>query len=191
MMETQQRDPLAGVQEAVLQAAIAPEIDIPVLVPPHMKSGVGTGKQAVSPLNGVPTPPGRPLGVKNRLTNLRDAVLEAFDRVGGADYLVRLAEGTQSDRAAFTGLMAKILPSQIQAQVEGGIKLELSWLGQRQIGTTAAQIEQRTTQVLDIERDADGKYRILDQRQDAAGGQAAAAPAEPDAISGPTSDQEG
>lgn len=119
--------------------------------------------------SGVPGP-GRPPGVRNRLTNLRDAVLEAFDRVGGAEYLVKLAEGTQSDRAAFVSLMNKVLPTQLNANVEGGIKLELSWIGQRSIGTTAAQIPDQRTQVLDLERDSDGGYRIIDQHTHVAGG---------------------
>ena len=123
---------------------------------------------------GVPTPPGRPKGVRNRLTNIRDAVLEAFDTVGGAEYLVRLANGTQSDRAAFTGLVAKVLPTQIQANVEGGIKLELSWLGGRSIGTTQAQIPEARTQVLDLEQDSTGGYRIKDPNVPPAGGDAAA-----------------
>ena len=45
---------------------------------------------------------GRPKGVRNKLTNLRDAVLEAFDTVGGADYLVRLANGGCIDRSTNT-----------------------------------------------------------------------------------------
>lgn len=135
-------------------------------------------KQAVSPLTGAPTPAGRPKGVKNRLTNLRDAVLEAFDTVGGPEYLVRLANGTQSDRAAFVGLVSKVLPTQINANVEGGIQVQLSWLGARNIGTTVAQPAEQVTQVVDLERDSAGKYRIKDpetpagQAADAGGGQA-------------------
>lgn len=127
-------------------------------------------KGGISPLTGQPTPPGRPPGVRNKLTNIRDAVLEAFDTVGGAEYLVRLANGTQSDRAAFTGLVAKVLPTQIQANVEGGIKLELSWLGGRSIGTTQAQIPEARTQVLDLEQDSTGGYRIKDPNVSPEGG---------------------
>jgi hypothetical protein len=119
---------------------------------------------------GVPTPPGRPKGVRNKLTNLRDAVIEAFDRVGGVDYLVKMANGTQSDRAAFTSLMNKVLPTQINQQVEGGIRLELGWLGGRGVGATAAQIPEGRTQVLDLERDSDGGYRIKDQAISPEGG---------------------
>ncbi len=130
----------------------------------------GKRPPGASPVNGVvPPPTGRPKGVKNKLTNIRDAVLEAFDTVGGAQYLVKLAEGTQSDRAAFTSLVAKVLPTQIQANVEGGIKLELSWLGGRSIGTTTAQIPEARTQVLDLEQDSDGGYRIKDPAGSPAG----------------------
>lgn len=121
--------------------------------------------------------PGRPKGVRNKLTNLRDAVLEAFDTVGGAAYLVRLAEGTQSDRAAFVSLMNKVLPTQINQQVEGGVRLELSWLGGRNIGTTAAQIPEQRTQVLDLERDSDVGYRIKDPTRSPAGGAEGVPPA--------------
>ena len=122
----------------------------------------GERPRAVSPLNGAPTPAGRPAGVRNRLTNLRDAVLEAFDQVGGTQYLARLANGTQSDRAAFVGLVSKVLPTQINANVEGGIQVQLSWLGQRNIGATTTQNLEHVTQVVDLQRDEGGKYRIID-----------------------------
>lgn len=176
MMQTKQQDLGEQLQKAVLQQAMdavcaSSSADDPVV----SKKAEGERKKgAVSPKNGAALPPGRgrPPGVRNKLTNLRDAVLEAFDRVGGADYLVRLAEGTQSDRAAFVSLMNKVLPTQINQQVDGGIKLELSWLGGRSIGTTTAQIPEQRTQVLDLERDSDGGYRIKDpsKQQDAAGG---------------------
>lgn len=133
---------------------------------------------AVSPRNGqaLPAGPGRPKGQKSRLINLRDAVLEAFDQVGGAEYLVKLANGTQSDRAAFTGLVAKVLPTQINQTVDGGIRIELGWLGQRRVGTEAAQIPDQQTQVIDLQRDSRGKYQIVDpQTQPAAGAEAAEA----------------
>lgn len=147
MMETQQVD--VG-------------LEIPVLVPPHMKSGGKAGNGAVSPLNGVPTPAGKPPGVRNRLTKLRDSIIDAFDQVGGTAYLAKLAQGTQSDRAAFIGLVKHVLPAQIDANVSGGVQVQLSWLAGRQIGTTTAQTAEVVTQVVDLERDAAGKYRIID-----------------------------
>ena len=132
----------------------------------NAKSEPKTGEKqgAVSPRNGQPVPvgTGRTPGVKNRLTNLRDAVLEAFDQVGGAAYLAKLAEGTSSDRAAFVSLVSKVLPTQINANVEGGIQVQLSWLGSRSIGTTMAQSQEQITQVVDLQKDSAGKYRIID-----------------------------
>ncbi len=128
--------------------------------------------RAVSPRNGQPVPqaPGRTPGVKNRLTNLREAVLEAFDEVGGPAYLARLAQGNSSDRAAFVGLVSKVLPTQINANVEGGIQVQLSWLGARNIGATTTQIAEPVTQVIDMQRDSAGKYRIIDPIESPAGG---------------------
>lgn len=186
--QTQQSDIGDQLREAVLQAAIPVDTDSTVSSasdakqpekPWNPRDGKPKPKgQAVSPRNGQPTPEpkGRQLGVKNKLTNLRDAVLEAFDAVGGAQYLAKLAQGTSSDRAAFVGLVSKVLPTQINANVEGGIQVQLSWLGGRNIGTTQAQTVEQVTQVVDLERDSGGKYRIKDPAQspgadDTAGGQ--------------------
>lgn len=132
------------------------------------------GKPVAVGNGGVRTPSGRPKGVRNKLTNLRDAVLEAFDTVGGPAYLVQLARGTQSDRAAFVGLVSKVLPTQVNAQVEGGVQIQLSWLAARQIGTTVAQSPEQVTQVVDLERKTDGTYRIIDPVTPSEGGRAAA-----------------
>lgn len=167
--QTQTEDIGQQLQRAVLQAAMpADEIEIPTLVPPNLDGGKAKNEErgrAVSPRSGAELPQGkgRPAGVKNKLTNLRDAVLEAFDQVGGAQYLAKLAQGTSSDRAAFVGLVSKVLPTQINAQVEGGVQIQLSWLGGRQIGTTAAQPAEVITQVVDMQKDSQGKYRIIDQ----------------------------
>lgn len=166
---TQTEDIGQQLQRAVLQAAMpAEDIEIPTLVPPNLDGGKAGNEgraAAVSPKNGavLPQGKGRPAGVKNKLTNLRDAVLEAFDQVGGAQYLAQLAQGTSSDRAAFVGLVSKVLPTQINANVEGGVQVQLSWLGGRQIGTTAAQTAETITQVVDLQKDSQGKYRIIDQ----------------------------
>lgn len=164
-------------QQAVLQAALpAEDIEIPTLGDADQAVSKNSEKTAVQGLRGGLTGagPGRPKNVKNRLTNLRDAVLEAFDQVGGAQYLARLAEGTSSDRAAFVSLVSKVLPTQINAQVEGGVQIQLSWLAARQIGTTVAQSPEQVTQVVDLQKDSAGKYRIIDPVTPPAGGKAPA-----------------
>lgn len=200
MMETKQQTDIGQqLQEAVLQAAMPAEDDAPFNVDEWRREALArknseavdassdTGQKtnekakkpvAVSPRSGaeLPAGPGRPKGVRNRLTNLRDAVLEAFDTVGGPAYLVQLAQGTQSDRAAFVGLVSKVLPTQVNAQVEGGVQIQLSWLGSRSIGTTVAQQPEQITQVVDLQRDSAGKYRIIDPQPGAGGTEAAAGP---------------
>jgi hypothetical protein len=156
-------------KQAILDAGLQGlDVQIPTFVPTNQEVSKNAGKTQEGVGSGAPGP-GRPRGVRNKLTNLRDAVLEAFETVGGAAYLVKLAEGTQSDRAAFVSLMNKVLPTQVNQQVEGGVRLELSWLGGRNIGTTAAQIPEQRTQVLDLERDSDGGYRIKDPAAPPAG----------------------
>ena len=56
--------------------------------------------------------PGRPKGMKNRVaTNLKTAVEEAFDRLGGVAWLVELAK---EDPAAFCSLLGRLIPKQIE-----------------------------------------------------------------------------
>lgn len=167
MIETQQQDIGQQLQNAVLKAAMPAENDASV------SEGAGknnTSKTGIAVGSGQPGP-GRPKGVPNKATKtIRDAVMDAFEQVGGPAYLVKLANGTQSDRAAFTSLLNKVLPTQINANVEGGVQVQLSWLGARSIGTTVAQNPETITQVVDLQKDSSGKYRIIDQVSDVPAG---------------------
>ena len=59
---------------------------------------------------------GRPKGAKNKLTTtVREAILAAFDEVGGAEYLAAQAK---ENPVAFMGLLAKILPTQIDLKAK-------------------------------------------------------------------------
>lgn len=181
--QTQQQDIGKRLQDAVLQQAV----DAGYASSSDAEKPVGNEKKGgISPLTGAPTPAGRPKGVRNKLTNLRDSVLEAFDQVGGTEYLARLANGTQSDRAAFVGLVSKVLPTQINANVDGGIQVQLSWLGQRNIGATTTQIAEPVTQVIDMQRDSAGKYRIIDPVDAPAGQDADGQPADKGAGGAPS-----
>jgi hypothetical protein len=58
---------------------------------------------------------GRQKGELNKLTRtLKEAILAAFDEVGGRDYLVAVAK---DDPKTFCGLLARVLPMQVQAEV--------------------------------------------------------------------------
>ena len=88
--------------------------------------------------------PGRPPGSPNKTTlKLREAILNALDRLGGEKYLEALGRENSS---AFTSLLNKILPTQLAADAEtnGGVGVELKFIreivwpdGRREVeGTT-------------------------------------------------------
>jgi hypothetical protein len=75
----------------------------------HPVLGIGSGKPG----------PGRPKGSKNKTSiALREQILAALDRVGGEEYLARLAIENSS---AFSGLLGKVLPSTLaMPEIDGG-----------------------------------------------------------------------
>jgi hypothetical protein len=67
---------------------------------------------------------GRPKGVPNKSTKaLKDAIMAAFDRVGGVDYLVKVAG---EDPKTFCTLLGKVLPMQVTGEDGGAI--QVTWL---------------------------------------------------------------
>ncbi len=63
---------------------------------------------------------GRKRGVPNKLTaHVREAVENAFSALGGEDYLVKVAK---EDPRTFCTLLGKILPTQVDAQVDQPIQ---------------------------------------------------------------------
>jgi hypothetical protein len=90
--------------------------------------------------------PGRPPGSKNKTTlALREAILAALDKVGGPDYLARLAVENSS---AFASLLARVLPHTLApaSESDGGGGIEFTRIivmpdGHRHIeGKTPLQI---------------------------------------------------
>jgi hypothetical protein len=66
---------------------------------------------------------GRPRGAKNKTTlQLREAVLAALDKVGGVDYLAKLAIENSS---AFASLLGKVLPMTHAAESHGGVSAQV------------------------------------------------------------------
>lgn len=64
---------------------------------------------------------GRQKGVTNKFTrDIKEALLNAFGKVGGEDYLVAVAK---ADRKAFTSLIGRLLPTQLTGK--DGAPLEL------------------------------------------------------------------
>ena len=65
---------------------------------------------------------GRPKGATNKATKeLKDMILQALDEAGGVTYLV---EQAKINGGAFMGLIGKILPKDINANLNGKITLE-------------------------------------------------------------------
>jgi len=145
--------------------------------------------------DGRELPAGRAKGVPNKVTRtIREAVEMAAKDChpkGLAGWLVERAQGSLGDRQIFAAMVNKAMPLQVNTNVDGGIRLELGWLSQRQVGTPAAQIEQQSAQVLDLQRENDGTYRIIDPASGAEGVPATPAAAGGDANSGPPGRSEG
>lgn len=170
MVETQQQTDLQdALNRAVIEAAVSTEDSSSSVVKES------TEKRKVG--DGTPGP-GRPKGVANRTTKtIRDAVelaARGCHPEGLAGWLIERAQGSLGDRQIFAQMVNKAMPLQVQAQVGGGVQIQLSWLGGRQIGTTVAQSDEQRTQVLDLQAESDGTYRIIDPIPAPAGGAPAA-----------------
>ena len=144
-------------------------------------------REAVSPLNGARLPTtGRPKGVPNKLTQTLKAAVERAARdchpQGLAGWLVDRANGSIGDRQIFAALVGKVIPIQVNQSVEGGISINLNWLGGRAIGTVAAQQQVTQSQPVDLIEDSGGKYQIVDQHTQPAGAGQGAAGQAPEAV---------
>jgi hypothetical protein len=66
---------------------------------------------------------GRPKGSENKITkSLREAIKESFDKVGGVQYLQRVAE---EDPRAYLTIVGKVIPAELSAKVEGGLDITI------------------------------------------------------------------
>lgn len=65
---------------------------------------------------GRPKTGGRKKGTPNKLTRtVKEAIEIAFDKVGGPEYLARMAE---EQPVAFMTLLGKVIPNQVEAKVD-------------------------------------------------------------------------
>jgi hypothetical protein len=65
---------------------------------------------------------GRKPGTPNKITaDIRQAIMNALDRAGGEDYLLRLA---QTDPRVFVTLLAKTVPTNVIADVNATVRHE-------------------------------------------------------------------
>lgn len=72
-------------------------------------------------------------GKPNKHTGLiREMIAEALEKSGGTEYLIECAHDPKT-KAAFLGLIGKVMPVQVQSQVEmsGGVEINVRFGGQR------------------------------------------------------------
>jgi hypothetical protein len=65
---------------------------------------------------------GRPKGLKNKFTDLKKEFLSAFETIGGGEELARWAQNKRN-RTAFYGMIAKMLPKEVNVESKGGFQL--------------------------------------------------------------------
>lgn len=170
MTETHEADVAQKLQNAVLQAAIDAAEENATSRLTNSEKRIGAGKPG----------PGRPKGSSNRVTQTIREAVEAASQPGAchpeglAGWLIERAHGGLGDRQIFAAMVSKAMPMQVNASVDGGIQVQLSWLGTRSIGTTVTQLPEPVTQVLDLERENDGTFRIVNPPAGSDAGQAAA-----------------
>ena len=85
------------------------------------KKIVGRGRKKGTPKTG-----GRKKGTPNHITTqVRNAIIEAFERAGGVDYLKRVAD---EEPKVFLQLLGKVLPKQVDVDHKGQVdnRIEVS-----------------------------------------------------------------
>jgi len=70
---------------------------------------------------------GRQKGTPNKMTlTVKQSVLDAFDQVGGVDYLINIAS---DDPKTFCAMLAKIIPSDVNADLKASGEFVVRWAG--------------------------------------------------------------
>lgn len=66
---------------------------------------------------------GRPKGTPNKLnTEVKAAIIAAFEQAGGASYLLKIAE---SDPRTFCALLGKVLPMQLTGEGDKALQITI------------------------------------------------------------------
>lgn len=66
---------------------------------------------------------GRPKGSANKATaEIKAAIVEAFEKAGGVDYLVKVAS---DDPRTFCGLIGKVIPLQVTGEGGGAVQINI------------------------------------------------------------------
>lgn len=96
--------------------------------------------------------PGESVGIVRTLREAVEIAARDCHPQGLAGWLVERAQGGVQDRVIFANMVGKVIPIQVNQNVEGGIAINLNWLGQRNIGTITAQprvIDAQTVELIE------------------------------------------
>lgn len=97
---------------------------------------------------------GRKSGTPNKVTaSVKAAILEAFEKLGGVDYLVKVG---QEDPKTFLALVGKVLPTQIEPSEETSGELVISWIMNDLNGRTRRLPSEKPAAASASERQSDG-----------------------------------
>ena len=104
------RNRYSGATSPFVEAEMTPKIDKPQV----KKTGrIGSGIAG----------PGRPKGIPNKATRqIKDMIIAALDKAGGAEYLARQAE---ENPGPFMTLIGKVLPMQLTGEGGDALKIEM------------------------------------------------------------------
>lgn len=115
-------------------------------------------------------PAGKAKGTVSKVTRtIKDAIETACQPgachpEGLAGWLIERAQGGVQDRQIFAGLVAKVLPAQLQASVQHqGVVVQLGWLQGRSVGrngTFTAQSALTDAQVIDVPSESVEDLRV-------------------------------
>ncbi len=71
----------------------------------------------------LPKPgPGRPKGLPNKFTTLKQSFLEVFNELGGTQGLLAWVKESKHNKALFYGWITKMLPSNIDVEPDGALQ---------------------------------------------------------------------
>lgn len=106
--------------------------------------------------------PGEAIGLTRTLREAVEIAARDCHPQGLAGWLVERAQGGVQDRVIFANMVGKVIPIQVNQSVQGGISINLNWLGGRAIGTVSAQPKVIDAQTVELIEDSDARRWIAD-----------------------------
>jgi hypothetical protein len=113
----------------------------------------------------IPTPPPKQVLSSSELNNavgpnivnrqLREVFREAFDRLGGADFLVEFATASEGNARVFVSAMSKLLPATIVDASQSNRIKDIPWLTRERLSYKEANGD--VTDVFTVE---DAKVKV-------------------------------